>query len=129
MNAGVLPRRRRAEVRQRRRRSRPGAQLDEYVDWPLLIARSEPIADASLPDMRARSRPGTAIAAMMPMMATTISSSMSVKPLALRIFMSLSCPLRKRLFPAMNCFVSNDRVCILLSNGGAIRAVLAKWLY
>ncbi len=31
--------------------------------------RSDPMADASLPDMRARSRPGTAIAAMMPMTA------------------------------------------------------------
>ena len=61
--------------------SRPAPQLDEYVAWPLLMARSEPMADASLPDMRARSRPGTAIAAMMPMIATTISSSMSVKPL------------------------------------------------
>src|ERR1700724_1339099 len=46
------------------------------------------MADASLPDMRARSRPGTAIAAMMPMIATTISSSMRVKPLAFRIFIS-----------------------------------------
>jgi hypothetical protein len=33
-----------------------------------------------LPDIRARRSPGTAIAAMMPMIATTISSSMSVKP-------------------------------------------------
>jgi hypothetical protein len=49
------------------------------------MVRSEPIAEASLPAIRARSRPGTAIAAMMPMMATTIKSSMSVKPLLLRI--------------------------------------------
>ena len=61
-----------------------------YAASPLLIARSEPMADASLPDMRARSRPGTAMAAMMPMMATTISSSISVKPFWLRNFMSLS---------------------------------------
>src|SRR5713101_5296479 len=52
------------------------------------MARSEPIADASLPAIRARSRPGIAIAAMMPMIATTISSSINVKPLALRIFIS-----------------------------------------
>src|SRR5438477_2635454 len=58
--------------------------------FELLMARSEPIADASLPAMRARSRPGTAIAAMMPMMATTINSSISVKPLLLRILMSHS---------------------------------------
>ena len=38
------------------------------------------MADASFPDRRARSNPGTAIAAMMPMMATTISSSISVNP-------------------------------------------------
>ena len=44
------------------------------------MARTEPMADVSLPDIRARSRPGTAIAAMMPMIATTIKSSMSVKP-------------------------------------------------
>src|SRR6185295_18751459 len=66
----------------------PCAQLDEKVDSAELIARSEPIADASLPDMRARRRPGTAIAAMMPMIATTISSSMRVKPLESRIFIS-----------------------------------------
>src|SRR5438477_12878519 len=47
------------------------------------------MADASLPDIRARRRPGTAIAAMMPMIATTISSSMRVKPLGSRIFISL----------------------------------------
>ena len=33
------------------------AQLDEKLAWPLLIARSDPIADASLPEMRARSSP------------------------------------------------------------------------
>src|SRR6185436_8497396 len=65
-------------------------QLEENAASPLLIARSEPMADASLPDIRARSRPGTAIAAMMPMMATTISSSMRVKPLDSRIFIALS---------------------------------------
>ena len=53
-------------------------------------ARSDPMADASLPAIRARSRPGTAIAAMMPMIATTISSSISVKPLLLPFLMSLS---------------------------------------
>jgi hypothetical protein len=51
-----------------------------------LIERIEPIADASLPAIRARSKPGMAMAAMMPMIATTISSSISVKPLLLRTF-------------------------------------------
>jgi hypothetical protein len=59
------------------------AQLDEYACCELLIARIDPIADASFPDIRARSKPGTAIEAMMPMMATTISSSISVNPLLL----------------------------------------------
>src|SRR5258705_8678877 len=54
------------------------------------MARSEPMADASLPDMRARSSPGTAIAAMMPMIATTISSSIKVKPLELRMLIAVS---------------------------------------
>jgi len=42
----------------------PWAAADEYTAWPLAIARIEPTADASLPDMRARSRPGMAMAAM-----------------------------------------------------------------
>src|SRR5438128_6790902 len=45
------------------------------------MARSEPMADASLPAMRALRSPGTAIAAIIPMMATTIRSSISVNPL------------------------------------------------
>ena len=44
------------------------------------MARSEPIAEASLPDILARCRPGTAMAAMMLMIATTISNSIKVKP-------------------------------------------------
>src|SRR5262245_57284036 len=43
------------------------------------------MAEASLPDIRARSRPGTAIAARMPMIATTMSSSIRVKPSFFRI--------------------------------------------
>ncbi len=53
----------------------------------LFTARTDPMADASFPAMRARSRPGMAMAAMMPMMATTISSSMRVKPLLVRMLM------------------------------------------
>src|SRR4029450_2615595 len=48
------------------------------------------MADVSLPDMRARSRPGTAIAAMMPIMATTISNSISVNPSFFFILTTLS---------------------------------------
>jgi hypothetical protein len=48
------------------------------------------IADASLLAMRARSNPGTAIAAMMPMIATTRRSSMSVNPISCGLRMVLS---------------------------------------
>src|SRR5262249_51732810 len=72
----------------------PCAQLDENVDSAELMARSDPMADASLPDIRARSRPGTAMAAMMPMMATTISNSINVKPLSLRTVMILVLSIR-----------------------------------
>jgi hypothetical protein len=44
------------------------------------IVRVEPTADASFAAIRARSKFGIAIAAMIRMMATTISSSMSEKP-------------------------------------------------
>ena len=55
-------------------------QLDANADSAELIARSDPIAAASLLDIRARSSPGTAIAAMTPMIAITISSSIRVNP-------------------------------------------------
>jgi hypothetical protein len=41
---------------------------------------SDTIADVSFPVIRARSNPGTAIAAMMLMIATTMSNSMRVNP-------------------------------------------------
>src|SRR5262245_16249248 len=65
------------------------------------MARSEPMADDSLPDMRARRSPGTAIAAMTPRTATTISSSISVKPFWLRTFMTLL--LTKKLIGRLDC--------------------------
>jgi hypothetical protein len=46
------------------------------------------MADVSLADIRARSKPGTAIAAMMPIIATTMSSSMSVNPSFLSSFLT-----------------------------------------
>jgi hypothetical protein len=45
-----------------------------------VIALSDPTADVSLPVILDLSRPGTAIAAMMLMMATTMSNSIRVKP-------------------------------------------------
>ncbi len=44
------------------------------------MALSEPMAEASLPDNLARISPGTAIAAIMPMIPTTANSSIRVKP-------------------------------------------------
>src|SRR6202451_4393449 len=55
------------------------------------MVRIEATADDSLAAMRARSKFGIAIAAMIRMMATTISSSISEKPFCLRI--SVVCPL------------------------------------
>jgi hypothetical protein len=52
----------------------------EYVTQAVLIVRSEPTADASLAAMRERSKFGMAIAAMIKMIATTISSSIREKP-------------------------------------------------
>src|SRR5437763_6136375 len=52
------------------------------------MVRTEPTADASLAAIRERSRFGIAMAAMIRMIATTISSSISDKPFCLRIFVS-----------------------------------------
>src|SRR3954464_15325985 len=49
------------------------------------MVRIEPTADDSLAEMRARSRFGIAMAAMIRMIATTISNSISEKPFCFRI--------------------------------------------
>src|SRR6187401_325198 len=88
------------------------------------MARSDPIADVSLPDMRARSRPGTAMAAMMPMIATTISSSMSVKPFWLRSFMTMSLlvvPLIFRTETLDSCGAVDSRRLVAGTSGGRRR--------
>ena len=56
-----------------------------YEISAVLMLRTEPTADDSLADIRARIKFGMAIAAMIRMMATTISSSISEKPFCLRI--------------------------------------------
>src|SRR5436305_10488795 len=61
---------------------------------PVLMVRIEATADDSFAAMRARSRFGIAIAAMIRMIATTISSSISEKPFCLRI----ECVLRLKNF-------------------------------
>ena len=52
----------------------------------MLIVRSEPAAEDSLADILARIRFGIAMAAMIRMIATTISNSMSEKPFPLLLF-------------------------------------------
>src|SRR5579859_113988 len=56
----------------------------------VLMVRIDATADDSLAAMRARSKFGIAIAAMIRMIATTISSSISEKPFCLRILKSFS---------------------------------------
>lgn len=53
-----------------------------------VIVRREPTADASFADMRARIMLGIAIAAIVKMIATAISNSMSEKPFRLRKWIS-----------------------------------------
>jgi hypothetical protein len=60
--------------------------VDEYVTAEVLIVRIEPTADASLAAIRDRRRLGIAIAAMIRMIATTISNSISEKPFCFFIF-------------------------------------------
>jgi len=57
----------------------------------LLTTPSEACAEVSLPVILAFKSDGTAMAAMTLMIATTMSNSMSVKPLSVLPFMSVSC--------------------------------------
>src|SRR5690242_2801048 len=61
------------------------------------MVRTEPTAEASFAAMRERSKLGMAIAAMINMIATTISNSINEKPFCLRICLSspvARCPLK-----------------------------------
>jgi len=51
-----------------------------YAAFAEMTVRTSPCVADSLAETRARSKLGIAIAAMIPMIATTISSSMRVKP-------------------------------------------------
>src|SRR2546430_16864911 len=64
-------------------------KLVEYVTSAVLMVRTALTADDSLAAIRARSRFGMAIAAIIRMIATTISSSISEKPFCFRISFSL----------------------------------------
>src|SRR6266404_6507301 len=59
--------------------------VDEYVTSAVFSVRMEPTADASFAAMRERSKFGMAIAAMIRIIATTISSSINEKPFCLRM--------------------------------------------
>jgi len=68
----------------------PPPHVAAYVDSAVLIVRIDPIADDSLADILALKSAGMAIEAMMPMMATTMSNSINVKPrLSCRTLVSL----------------------------------------
>src|SRR5436853_2374647 len=62
----------------------------EYVTSPVLIVRSELTADDSFAAMRARSKFGIAMAAMIKIIATTISNSINEKPFCFRIVILFS---------------------------------------
>jgi hypothetical protein len=59
---------------------KPLPYVEANVTAAVFIVRAEPTAEASLAAMRARSKFGMAIAAMIKMIATTINSSISEKP-------------------------------------------------
>ena len=63
---------------------------DWNAAWPEITVRMSPMVADSLAETRALSKLGIAMAAMMPMIATTISSSIRVKPFCLFIEFNLS---------------------------------------
>src|SRR6185312_15080721 len=65
-------------------------KLVEYVTSAVFSVRTVLAAADSLADILDRSRLGMAMAAMIRMIATTISSSMSENPFCLRIFLEIS---------------------------------------
>src|SRR6188474_2810665 len=69
--------------------------VERYSSSPLPIVLIEAVAEPSLADLRALSKLGMAIAAMIKMIATTINSSISEKPLVfLLVFFFMISPCR-----------------------------------
>src|SRR5271156_2478404 len=68
---------------------KPLPYVELYEMEAVFMVRIEPTADASLAAMRERSKFGIAIAAMIKMIATTISNSMSEKPFCLLFILHL----------------------------------------
>ena len=54
--------------------------VERYMSWPVPIVLMEAVAEASLADRLARRRLGTAMAAMIRIIATTISNSIRENP-------------------------------------------------
>jgi len=63
----------------------PTLYVDEYVTFAVSIVRKDAAAEDSLAAIRERNRFGTAIAAMIKMIATTIKSSISENPFSFLI--------------------------------------------
>src|ERR1700722_5352836 len=59
---------------------KPTPHVEEEDTSPVTMERTEPTAEASLAAMRARSKFGIAMAAMIKIIATTISNSINEKP-------------------------------------------------
>src|ERR1700677_2429238 len=70
--------------------AKPTPHVEEKVTCAVGIVRTEPTADASFAAMRARSKFGIAMAAMIKMIATTISNSISEKPFWFFFILSFS---------------------------------------
>src|SRR5271154_836392 len=92
---------------------------------PVLMVRMDATADDSLAAMRARSKFGIAIAAMIRMMATTISSSINEKPFCLRILCE-SLFLWKYFVGEFASFYWQIKQRILLTQYAGYRPILAR---
>src|SRR5271169_30214 len=71
--------------------------VEENVTCEVTMERTEPTAEASLAAMRARSRFGIAMAAIIKIMATTINNSISEKPFCFFFIVSYLLRLNNRL--------------------------------
>jgi len=98
------------------------------VTAAVFIVRIEPTADASLAAIRERSKFGIAIAAMIKIIATTISNSISEKPDSLALVMSLSSKMKVPSYgtrPGRYWIVGRRLQVAAL---GATAPVVSKWI-
>src|SRR5688572_3407927 len=91
--------------------------VERYSSSPLPIVLIEAVAEPSLAERRALSRLGMAIAAMIKMIATTINSSISEKPLVfLLVFFFMISPCR---FQLAICFTAVNYTLLAVGFGRA----------